>query len=430
MVTQVEICEKQSSRTGEKYTKILFDNGLTAFIIHKNHTSAYATLAVNFGSCDTKYASADGKIKSFPPGTAHFLEHRMFETKEGDAMERYALFGGDANAYTAGDRTCYYYISSDMFYENLRVLIDHVTNAHITKKSVEKEKAVIIQEIKMYDDNPYWVVRYNMMKCLYGESPISEDPAGSVESVKNISREILEDCRRTVYNLHNMALCVCGNIETDSFIAQVNDLFSAAPEAEYWRVDDIPDAKIVSAYFQEHMDVSLPVYSVGIKLCAPSETEGTKEFAAVEIIMNLLFGKSAAFYSENYEAGIFERLSCGYQTMRKAFFAEIYGSARNPAVLFDKVKEHIKKVKAVGFDARDFETAKKSLYADTICEYDSVENIADTFVSYYFENDDMFDYPDIVANITLEYTEECLKRLFDCDNICLSVILPKKEEHS
>lgn len=95
-----------------------------------------------------------------------------------------------------------------------------------------------------------------------------------------------------------------------------------------------------------------------------------------------------------------------------------------------KIKEHITAVKETGFSDTDFQRAKKALYADTICDYDSVENIADTFVSFYFEGDDMLDYPDIVANLTKDYTEECLRRLFDINNMCLSVIFPKKEVNS
>lgn len=424
----MKITEKASSRTKEKYTKIEFDNGLICFIIPKNHSASYATFAVNFGSCDTKYISEDGKIKTFPSGTAHFLEHKMFDTKQGDAMEQYALYGGDANAYTAGDRTCYLFSATDMFTENLRVLLNHVVNAYITEKSVKKEKGIIIQEIKMYDDNPRWRVRYNMMRCLYGKNSVSDDPAGTVDSVSGITKEILDDCRETAYNLRNMTLCVCGNVDTDSVIGAVNELLKDVPHVKYSRIDADLGESIVSGYSEAVMDVSLPVYSIGLKFPVPSKTEGMKEFAAVELIMDLLFGKSSGFYSECYDAGLFEEMSDSYQTMRNAFLAEISGISKQPGVLCAKIKEQIDKLKTEGFDLTAFERAKKSLYADTICDYDSVEDIADTFVSFYFEGDDMLDYPDIVADVTKEYTEDCLRRLFDIKNICLSVILPKENE--
>jgi predicted Zn-dependent peptidase len=145
--------------------------------------------------------------------------------------------------------------------------------------------------------------------------------------------------------------------------------------------------------------------------------------------MDLLFGKSSSFYSECYDAGIFEEMSDSYQTMRNAFFAEISGISKQPSILCDRIKEHIEKVKAEGFDRTAFERAKKSLYADIVCDYDSVEDIADTFVSFYFEGDDMLDYPEIVADVTKEYAEECMRRLFNIDNICLSVILPNTERN-
>ncbi|NCA93395.1 insulinase family protein, partial [bacterium] len=225
-----------------------------------------------------------------------------------------------------------------------------------------------------------------------------------------------------------MALCVCGNVETDKVIEIVGEVLKSMPETIYKRADEIIGKEIVSKYAEEKMDVSLPVYSIGIKFHTPSKINGMKEFAAVELIMDLLFGKSSSFYTECYDAGVFEEMSYNYQTMRNAFFAEISGISRNPSVFYEKIQEYIKNAKIAGFAVSDFERARKSLYADTVFDYDSVENIADTFVSFYFEGDDMFDYPDIVADITKEYTEECLKKLFDSNNICLSVISPKKEE--
>lgn len=425
----MEITHKSSPRLGEKYTKIIFDSGLTAFIIHKNHISSYAIFGVNFGSADCKFLSPEGKVKTFPAGIAHFLEHKMYETKDGDAMIQYALYGGDANAYTAGDRTMFYFLSSESFYENLEVLINHVTHPHITKKSVEKEKAIIIQEINMYNDNPSWRVRNNMMKCLYGNSSISRDPAGSSESIMAISKKTLDDCYKTVYNLSNMVLCVCGNIDEIEFVRKVENLTEKSQSTVFTRVDETPENKVLSECI-DYMDISLPVFSVGVRFPSPRTKEGVREFAAVEIIMSLLFDKTTAFYYNNYHSGEFERLSFSYQTMRKAFFGEISGLSKNPRGLFEKIKEHITAVKETGFSDTDFQRAKKALYADTICDYDSVENIADTFVSFYFEGDDMLDYPDIVANLTKDYAEECLRRLFDINNMCLSVIFPKKEVNS
>ncbi len=419
--------EKISARTGEKYIKFTPDNGLAVFVIPKCHSAAFAVLAVNFGAFDTEYISGDGAILDFPSGTAHFLEHRMFETAEGDAMERYARYGGDANAYTAGDRTCYYFSATDMFYENLKVLLDHVANARITQKSVNKEKGIIIQEIKMYDDSPSWRARHNMMRCLYGDRPISEDIAGNIESVVGISGEILKACRKTAYNPQNMALCVCGDVDIEKIAEIAGEQFIKKPKKTYKRVDEPLDGDIDSEYSSEEAEVSLPLYSVGIKFPTPSAGEGSREFAAVEIIMDILFGKSSQFYSDCYDAGIFEEMSFSYQTTRNAFFAEITGIAKNPALLYEKIKNYTAQTALTGFGSAQFNRAKKSLYADAVRDYDSVEDIADTFVSFYFEGDDMFDYPDIVAGMTHEYAEAVMRRLFTGNNTCLSVISPKEE---
>ena len=136
----MQITGKRFDNTDEKYTRVTFDNGFTCYIIPKDVVSAYAAIGVHFGSCDTVCADTN---EVFPVGTAHFLEHKMFQTRKGDAFELFADLGAAANAYTANDKTVYNFSCTENFCENYAVLLDMVFNAHYTKKSVEKEKGII-----------------------------------------------------------------------------------------------------------------------------------------------------------------------------------------------------------------------------------------------------------------------------------------------
>lgn len=422
------ISERISPRLNEKYIHIVFDNGLNCYIVPKKTSSYSACFAVNFGSVDRILQAFESKSISFPSGTAHFLEHKMFETKDGDAFEKYAVFGGDANAYTAGDRTCYFFTCTEMFEENLRILLDHVLHAEFSTASIKKERDIIIQEINMYNDNPRWKCRRNMMKCLYGECAISADPAGSAESISKITREQLNLCRESIYILSNMVLCISGDVDVDSITSVIAQSTKNIPFREKPLILTPQISEKVNANSAEaEMDVSIPLFSVGIRLPLSSQEDSHKDFTAVELIVSMLFGKSNDFYCDCYNKGLFEELSDSYQTIRNTFYIDISGASKKPYDFYEAVLNHIEATKINGFSRSDFERAKKALYAEMICSYESPEEITDSFVSCFIDDYDLFDSPDVLASIDLDYVNQYFNRMFFKENICISVIKPKGE---
>ncbi len=416
----MQITDKTFPNIDEKYTRIVFDNGLTCFVIKKNVTS-YAELAVNFGSCDT--ATAEGS--EFPVGLAHFLEHKMFETKDGDAFVKYAAFGGEANAYTASDKTVYLFSCTENFYENFDILLDHVFNARFIKRSVEKEKGIISQEIMMYADNPRWRCHRHMLESLYGECSLSADPCGTLEFVDSVTPAMLRNCREYAYDLSNMVICVCGDVEAGRIASAVERATSGVQTKKDVRFMPPGISQTVKAReYTEYADVASPVFEIGIRF--DDIEHGIKEFAAVEIIMNLVFGKSSALYNELYEKGLFEELGDNCQTVRNAFFASLSGLSKDPRRLYEELCVGLENYAQTGFSDADFERTKKAIYADLVFSFESSESVSESVVSFFFENDDYFEYPSVVASIDKAFTEAIFKKLFVRDNTCISIIFPKE----
>ena len=135
---------------GTEYEKIILPSGLTMYYMFKpENAKKAAMIATKFGSINYTFNMQDGRNVTVPNGTAHFLEHKLFEGKEGNAFDFYAATGAKANAYTSNDKTAYYFVCSDRFEENLEILLSFVTNPYLTEENVEKEKGIIAQEIKM-----------------------------------------------------------------------------------------------------------------------------------------------------------------------------------------------------------------------------------------------------------------------------------------
>ena len=416
----MRITEKTFPNIDEKYTRIDLENGLTCFVIKKDITS-YAELAVNFGSCDVNTAEGG----EFPVGLAHFLEHKMFETRDGDAFVRYAAFGGEANAYTASDKTVYLFSCSENFYENFDILLDHVFNARFTKRSVEKEKGIISQEIMMYADNPRWRCHRHMLESLYGDCSLSEDPCGTLGFIDTVTPKMLRDCRRYAYDLSNMVICVCGDVDADKTADAINCATANVKPAKNTRfLPPVLSPAVIEHETVEYADVASPVFEIGIRF--DNIEHGIKEFAAVEIIMNLAFGKSSSLYNELYEKELFEELGDNCQTVRNAFFASLSGISKDPRKLYEELCAGLERFAVSGFTDADFERTKKAIYADLVFSFESSESVSESVVSFFFENDDYFEYPLVIASTDKEFTEDIFKKVFIPQNTCISIIYPKE----
>ena len=134
-------------RVGEQMYHQVLDNGLHIFVVPKpGFQKSYAFFATNYGGMDMKF-KLDGQDMDTPAGVAHYLEHKMFDTKEGNALQELAANGASPNAFTSNAITGYYFESTEKFEENLRILLSFVSIPYFTKESVDKEQGIIGQEI-------------------------------------------------------------------------------------------------------------------------------------------------------------------------------------------------------------------------------------------------------------------------------------------
>ena len=186
-------------RIGETVYRETLPNGLPVCVVTKpGYRRAYALFATRYGGMDMRFA-LNGEWLDTPAGIAHYLEHKMFDTEEGNALQILAQNGAEPNAFTSNAVTAYYFDSTEHFFENLRVLLSFVSVPYFTDESVQKERGIISQEIGMIEDNPEWQVYKNLIGLLYRSSPARVPVAGSVESIAGITAQTLYDCHKAFY---------------------------------------------------------------------------------------------------------------------------------------------------------------------------------------------------------------------------------------
>lgn len=202
-------------------------NGLNVYIYPKDDVNnIYVTYNIKYGAKDLSFIPYNGNkyIKS-PLGVAHFLEHKMFEESDHkNAMEIFEKRGASVNAFTERARTAYLFIAANKFKENLKTLLSFVDNPYFTDANVEKEKGIIIQELKMYHDNPdssvYDHVLYNAFYADENRYPIG----GTIDSVKKITKEDLYNCYKTFYVPNNMILTITGKVDVNKTFNLISEI--------------------------------------------------------------------------------------------------------------------------------------------------------------------------------------------------------------
>lgn len=411
----------------EKYYFTTHKSGLDVYVIPKNHGTGYAVFGTRFGSVDNCFM-LDGEKTTLPDGIAHFLEHKLFENEDGvDTFKKYAEYGASANAYTSSDKTVYLFSATENIPQSLEILLDFVTHPYFTDETVAKEQGIIGQEIRMYDDNPGWRLYFNMLTALYHNHPARIDTAGTVETIAQITPEKLYRAYNTFYNLHNMVLCVCGNVDPDEVLDVCDKVLSDAPEVCPERIFPEEPEYVFEKEKVQKLSVSMPLFSVGIKDSnQPCEGDSlAKKQAEYDIILELVFGKASPFYTRLYEAGIINSsFSAAYEAHTNFGFCEISGYSNDPDRVYSEILSEIDKYTVQGFDPEEFERVKRVFYASNIRIFNSTEDISNEFISCLFRGYNMMDYPEVISSVTLSDVTERMKKDFGREKIVLSKILP------
>ena len=132
--------EKIYRRVGERVVCKTLPNGLPVYVVVKpGFARKYAFFATRYGGMDLRF-QLNGQWLDTPAGIAHYLEHKMFDTEEGNALQELAKNGAEPNAFTSNAITGYYFDSTEHFKENLRILLSFVSVPYFTDESVEKEQ--------------------------------------------------------------------------------------------------------------------------------------------------------------------------------------------------------------------------------------------------------------------------------------------------
>ena len=421
--------KKLYERIGEEVFRTTLPNGLPVYIVpKKGFLRKYALFATRYGGMDMRFEK-DGQWLDTPAGIAHYLEHKMFDTEDGNALQELAKNGAEPNAFTSNAITCYYFDATDKFYESLEILLSFVSIPYFTDESVQKEQGIIGQEIGMIEDNPEWQVYKQLMQALYHTSPARTPVAGSVESISHITAKTLYDCHKAFYTPATMCLVVVGDVKPERSIASANQILPAK-SGPLIRRDYGAEEELTAAehFVTAAMEVSMPTFLVGFK-CPPQHGgEEQHRFTAIgELACDVLMGESSPLYARLYAEGLINgSFGAAFDLLPGAAYVYAGGDSKDPQAVAEAILAEARRLVSEGVDGDYYRRVVNANFGAALKALNSFESIAVSMAEGCFQGYDPYRFPEVYDSITVEDVLDFLRRNMTRDHMALSVITPKE----
>lgn len=407
-------------------------NGLRVVILPKpDFNKTFATFTTNYGSIDNQFIPIGKQEKiRVPDGIAHFLEHKLFEKEDGDVFQDFSKQGASANAFTSFTRTAYLFSTTQDVNQNLITLLDFVQRPYFTDETVEKEKGIIGQEIRMYDDNPDWRAFYGVIENMYETHPVKIDIAGTEESIANITKDLLYECYETFYHPSNMLLFVIGPVDENEILHLIEENQAKKffkPEQQLTRFFDSEREGVVQQKQIIPMAVHTPKCIVGFKenkLNRQGE-ELIKHEVAVNILLDLMFGQSSTNFEVLYDKGLVDSSFFYDYTEEQSFGFSVIGSnTKDPENLASTLLTMVNDYRKKKINEDEFMRMKRKHIGSVLRSMNSLEFIANEYTRYQFNGINLFNVTKVIEELQSDYIENVLHTHFVEPSFTVCQVVP------
>ena len=364
-------------------------NGLEVIMLpYSNKKNYFMSYATRYGSEITTFtpAGSEKEIK-VPDGIAHFLEHKMFEQEDGiDPFSYFSESGTGSNASTSFDNTQYICYGTKKFEENLKYLIKFVNSPYYTDKNVEKEKGIIAEELKMYEDIPEFKLEMKLRENIYYNHPRRVDIGGTVDEIMKITKKQLYTCYNSFYSPNNMFILIVGNFDKDVASKIIHDSLDDIDnkgEAKPAKIDEPKNIRV--GYEEIKSSLKVPKVALGIKI----HNKDLGKYYPLDLdlylsmITTICFGSSSMFREKARNKKLISNFYTEWESVDKMHVFYIMASSENPDELLEEIKNEFNNLK---INEDDFKRIKKVWIANEVKMIDDIDstvhNIYDDFLKY------------------------------------------------
>ncbi|HWO96900.1 MAG TPA: pitrilysin family protein [Bacillus sp. (in: firmicutes)] len=364
-------------------------------------------------------------------GVSHFLEHMFFKgTKTRSAREIAESFdriGGQVNAFTSKEYTCYYAKVLDEHADQaLDVLADMFFNSTFDEEELKKEKNVVYEEIKMYEDTPDDIVHDLLSKAVYEKHPLGYPILGTEETLDTFNGDTLRQYMNEMYIPENVVISIAGNVE-ESFIKKAEQYFGTY-ETGYERT-----AFVTPEFHTNHLARKKETEQAHLCLGFKGMQIGHKDVYSLIVLNNVLGGSmsSRLFQEVREQRGLAYSVFSYHSAYRDTGMLTIYGGTGSNQLdmLYDTIQETLYQLKDKGITEKELHNSKEQLKGNLMLSLESTNSRMsrngknELLLSQHRSLDEIID---LVNNVTKESVDGLAREIFT-DTFALSLISPSGE---
>lgn len=381
-------------------------NGLNVYLVPQpDFMEAHASFFTDYGSTMRKFINPQtNEWYQAPDGVAHFLEHKMFDQPdETDVFLTFTEMGASANAYTTQKQTAYTFTANQNIKQAVNFLLDYVQTPSFTKASVEKEKGIIEQEIRMYDDNFDWVGYRLALAHAYPSHPVGIDIAGSVDSIYEITKDDLYTCYNTFYHPSNMNLVLSGNFdlaEIQQTVVENQALKNYQPQEPIVLEKMFDETLNRTKALRQNIDARTNYITALYKDVCAKNNDKPRQYQelVLEILLDMLFSEISPYAEQLLDEALVESdmsYYCNYQADYAYIMMQVTTKRPN---------EFIEQLKSIWYEGatmteEQFEKVRKAAIGNLI----QVQNTPAVITRFLTEN--------IAENVTPKIIHEWLQAI-------------------
>ncbi|HBF23186.1 MAG TPA: hypothetical protein DDW23_05145, partial [Planctomycetes bacterium] len=406
----------------------LTDSGMEVIVAPRpGFSTASAHLGLRFGSVHTRFLDDSGEEVSVPDGSAHYLEHKLFEGKEEKVFDRFGRLGAQFNGGTGFHTTTYYFSTSRNFTESLDVLLDFVLNPLITEERVEKERGIIEQEVRMYEDDPGFRSHFLLHRALYSNLRLRVSPGGRVSDVKAITAADIQACYDAFYSPSSLCLVVSGDLNPDEIFEQAQLLTPAESGAmgQFLPVDE-PEV-VAEPWLEEEFPLARSRTLIGWReSVSPGTGElGLRRRLAAHFALDMLFGLSGRSHADLYDRGVVDdSFGHHYSDGPDHGYAAVVGSPENPESFVREIKNAATTFLARGVKGKNLERLKRAALGGLAGSLESPSALASALLGSRLRDEDPFAARSLISTVTCEEVDACARELLDPARSAVAVLRP------
>ena len=369
-------------------------------------------------------------------GVSHFIEHMLFKGTRNRTSKQIASeidnLGGQINAFTSKECTCYYVKLLDSHIDiGIDVLSDMILNSKFNEDDLDKERSVIIEELKMYEDSPEDLAYDLLTENIYKNDPLGMNIIGTEESLKRLNREKLLDYFNKYYVPNNSVIAISGNFNFDEIINKIEEKFKVWKKRDV--NVDIKKAEFKSCFLTKNKDIEQVNLAMSLE-AVPLEND--KEVYALAVI-NTVFGGSISsrlFQKIREEKGLVYSIYSSQSLYRKCGELGIFASMSNEHLkeVYESIIEEIKIMKKYYLTDQEIKESKEQLKGSYILGLESTSSRMMSIGRSLLLNNKVESTDDIlksIDNVDRETVKIVIDKIFNLDKLGVCIVGRDVEEN-